>query len=184
MILNSRNNLFFFEFPKGFIPQFVIDKYKPYLNRIPGNLLEEPLDLINYTIQGVTTPTLGFDPPELGTNDGTSIYFRGALPTQNIIGREFSVTMQLIDGYINYWIMLETLLFYHHDTQKENDYLPPFSLRFLDSEGNALVNMKLVEPIYKNISEITLSYSANSPEFETFQVDFNYNLLELNVELD
>jgi len=44
--------------------------------------------------------------------------------------------------------------------------------------------MKLVEPIYKNISEITLSYSANSPEFETFQVDFNYNLLELNVELD
>ena len=41
MILNSRNNLFNFKFPRHFIPAEVADKYKKYLNRMPGNIIEE-----------------------------------------------------------------------------------------------------------------------------------------------
>ena len=50
MILNSRNNLFEFKFPRKFIPEEVAAKYKNYLNRIPGSVLSEPVDYINYSI--------------------------------------------------------------------------------------------------------------------------------------
>ena len=39
MVLNSRNNSFDFRFPRGFIPTEVADKYRKYLNKIPGSLL-------------------------------------------------------------------------------------------------------------------------------------------------
>jgi len=56
MILNSRNNLYNFKFPRNFIPKEVADKYKKYLNRMPGNILTEPIDFINYSIQGINLP--------------------------------------------------------------------------------------------------------------------------------
>jgi hypothetical protein len=58
MILNSRNNLFNFKFPRKFIPEEVAEKYRNYLNRVPGNLLTEPIDFINYSVQGIGIPGL------------------------------------------------------------------------------------------------------------------------------
>ena len=49
MLLDARNNLFEFHFPRNFIPKEIADKYKPYLNRMPGNVIEDPLDFLNYT---------------------------------------------------------------------------------------------------------------------------------------
>ena len=74
MILNSRNNLFNFKFPRTFVPKEVADKYRKYLNRMPGNLITEPIDFINYSIQGVALPGLSFDPIEQAPNDGTITY--------------------------------------------------------------------------------------------------------------
>ena len=62
MLLDARNNLFEFHFPRNFIPKEISDKYKPYLNRMPGNIIEEPLDFLNYTIQSVNLPGMGFEP--------------------------------------------------------------------------------------------------------------------------
>ena len=113
MILNSRNNLYDFRFPRKFVPEEVANKYKSYLNRIPGSLLAEPIDYINYSIQGINVPGISFDPITQADNDGTTRYHRGAVPIQNTIQREFTVTMQLLDGFINYWIMMDTLLYYY-----------------------------------------------------------------------
>ena len=52
MILNSRNNSYDFRFPRKFIPEEVTQKYKKYLNKVPGGLLAEPIDFVNYSIQG------------------------------------------------------------------------------------------------------------------------------------
>ena len=77
MILNSRNNLFNFKFPRTFIPKEVADKYRQYLNRMPGNLITEPIDFVNYSIQGVNLPGVSFDPIQVSPNDGTITYHRG-----------------------------------------------------------------------------------------------------------
>ena len=73
MLLNARNNLFEFNFPKTFMPDEVSEKYKQYLNRIPGNVIEEPLAFINYTIQSINIPGIGYDAVEQQQYPGRNV---------------------------------------------------------------------------------------------------------------
>jgi hypothetical protein len=182
MILNSRNNLYDFRFPRNFIPKEVADKYKTYLDRIPGSLLAEPIDYINYSIQGINIPGVSFDPTTQADNDGTTRYHRGAVPIQNTINREFTVTMQLLDGFINYWIMMDTLLYYYARTTKDA-YTPPITLRILDAEGASVAYMEFQKPIMNSINELSLNMAQNVAEFSTFEVTFFYNKLDLRIEI-
>jgi len=183
MILNSRNNLYDFRFPRKFVPEEVANKYKSYLNRIPGSLLAEPIDYINYSIQGINVPGISFDPITQADNDGTTRYHRGAVPIQNTIQREFTVTMQLLDGFINYWIMMDTLLYYYARSTKE-PYTLPLTLRILDAEGASVAYMEFQKPIMNSINELSLNMAQNVAEFNTFEVSFFYNKLDLRLEIE
>jgi len=183
MILNSRNNLYDFRFPRKFVPEEVANKYKSYLNKIPGSLLAEPIDYINYSIQGINVPGISFDPITQADNDGTTRYHRGAVPIQNTIQREFTVTMQLLDGFINYWIMMDTLLYYYARSTKE-PYTQPLTLRILDAEGASVAYMEFQKPIMNSINELSLNMAQNVAEFNTFEVSFFYNKLDLRLEIE
>ena len=183
MILNSRNNSYDFRFPRKFIPDEVVEKYKKYLNKVPGGLLAEPIDFVNYSIQGVNIPGISFDPVTQADNDGTTRYHRGAVPIQNTIQREFTVTFQLLDGFINYWIMMDTLLYYYARTTKE-PYIEPFTLRILDAEGASVAYMQFEKIIMNSINELNLTMSENVADFATFEVNFFYNKLNLRMEID
>ena len=183
MILNSRNNSYDFRFPRNFIPEEVVEKYKKYLNRVPGGLLAEPVDFVNYSIQGINIPGITFDPITQADNDGTTRYHRGAVPIQNTIQREFTVTFQLLDGFINYWIMMDTLLYYYARTTKE-PYIEPFTLRILDAEGASVAYMQFEKIIMNSINELNLTMSENVADFATFEVNFFYNKLNLRMEID
>ena len=182
MILNSRSNLYNFKFPKRFIPQEVSDKYKPYLNRMPGNLIEEPIDFINYTVQGISMPGISFDPAEQDFNDGTIVYKRGYVPVQNLIDRELTVEFQLLDGFVNYWILVDALL-YHYNRENEKPYIDDLKLQITDSEGIHVMSVVFEKPIMKSISELELNMSNNIAEFSTFSVSFSYNKFNLYNEL-
>jgi len=183
MILNSRNNLYNFKLPRNFIPQEVADKYRKYLNRMPGNILTEPIDFINYSIQGINLPGVSFDPVTQNNNDGTVRYHRGAQPLQNLIEREFTVTMQLLDGFINYWIMNDTLLYYYSKEERQ-PFLEDLKLQIMDSEGIHVISAQFHQPILKSISELDLNMSQNVAEFNTFNLTFNYNKYSLVLEID
>lgn len=183
MILNSRNNLFNFKFPRNFIPVEVADKYRKYLNRMPGNLMSEPIDFINYSIQGVALPGISFDPIEQMPNDGTTTYHRGAIPIQNTVERQFTVEMQLLDGYINYWIMQDTLLYYYsRDNRKP--FTDDLKLQILDAEGIHVMSAVFEKPIMNSITELELNMSSNVAEFNTFTLNFYYNKFNLKLEID
>ena len=152
MILNSRNNSFDFRFPRKFVPEEVANKYRKYLNKVPGGLLAEPIDFVNMSIQGINIPGISFDPVTQEDNDGTTRYHRGAIPIQNTIQREFTVTMQLLDGFINYWIMMDTLLYYYARSTKR-PYTDPLTLRILDAEGASVAFMEFDKPIMNSINE-------------------------------
>jgi len=183
MILSSRNNSFDFKFPRKFIPQEIVDKYKKYLNKVPGALLAEPIDYINYSIQGVNIPGVSFEPITQQDNDGSTRYHRGAVPIQNTITREFTVTMQLLDGFINYWIMMDTLLYYYARSTKE-PYCTDVTLRILDAEGASVAYMEFQKPILKSINDLNLTFSENVAAFSTFELNFVYNKLDLRIEVD
>jgi len=183
MILNSRNNLFEFKFPSHFIPDDVANKYKDYLGKIPGTLLERPIDFINMSVQSINLPGITFDPISQADNDGTTRYHRGRIPVQNTVQRQFSVTLQLLDGYINYWIMVDTLLYYYAD-QTRDKYTPDIKLRILDAEGLGVASIAFEKPILHQISELNLSMAENVAEFNTFTLDFYYNKFEIKIDID
>jgi len=183
MILNSRNNLFNFKFPRTFIPKEVADKYRVYLNRMPGNIMTEPIDFINYSIQGISIPGITFDPIEQSPNDGTITYHRGAQPIQNTIERQFTVEMQLLDGYINYWILQDTLLYYY-SREKREPFMNDLKLQILDAEGIHVMSAVFEKPIMNSITELDLNMSSNIAEFNTFTLNFYYNKFNLKLEID
>ena len=183
MVLNSRNNSFDFRFPRKFIPEPVAEKYKKYLNKVPGALLSEPVDFVNYSIQGLNIPGISFDPITQADNDGTTRSHRGAVPIQNTVQREFTVTFQLLDGYINYWIMIDTLLYYYARSTKQ-PYIDPITLRILDAEGASVAYMEFNQIIMNSINELSLSMSENVADFSTFECTFVYNKLDLRLEID
>ena len=183
MILNSRNNLFNFRFPRTFIPKEVVEKYSKYLNRMPGNLVTEPVDFINYSIQGIQLPGISFDPIQQSPNDGTITYHRGSIPIQNTIERQFTVEMQLLDGYINYWIMQDTLLYYYSKAKKE-PFINDLKLQILDAEGIHIMSAIFEKPIMNSISNLELNMSSNIAEFNTFEINFYYNKFNIILEID
>jgi hypothetical protein len=183
MILNSRNDLFDFRFPSNFIPKEIADKYEPYLNRIPGNLFERAIDFINYGIQGINLPGITFDPVSQSDNDGTTRYFRGKVPIQNTIERQFTVTMQLMDGYINYWIMTDILLYYYAETTKQK-HLEDLNLGITDAEGILMSSVVFEKPIMNQISELSLNMAENVAEFSTFDINFYYNKFNIKIQSD
>lgn len=183
MILNSRNNLFNFKFPRNFVPQAVVDKYKVYLKRMPGNLIEEPVDYINYSVQGINLPAITFEPIQQSPNDGTTMYHRGLVPIQNTIDRQFSIEFQLLDGYINYW-MLQDLLLYYYNRENTKPFLDDLKLQILDAEGIQVMSVVFEKPILNSISELQLNFSSNVAEFQTFTCNFYYNKFNLKLEID
>ena len=150
---------------------------------MPGNIIEEPIDFINYSIQGVALPGISFDPIEQSPNDGTTTYHRGAIPIQNTIERQFTVEMQLLDGYINYWIMQDTLLYYY-SRQNRNPFADDLKLQILDAEGIHVMSAVFEKPIMNSITELELNMSSNIAEFSTFSLNFYYNRFNLKLEID
>lgn len=183
MILNSRNNLFMFSFPKGFCPEEVSNRYKKYLTRIPGNLITEPIDFLSYSVQSISYPTTTYDPVEQSGIRGTR-YYRTARPIRDLISNDLTITMQLLDGYINYWMMLDILTYWYNFDEPEMFIPPGMSVRILDSEGLVVVTTEFKNVLYKEIGSLDMSFSNNSVDFTTFDINFTYNWVQIGLELD
>ena len=183
MLLNSRNNLFQFNFPKTFMPKEVSNKYKAYLNRIPGNVIEEPIDFINYTIQSINIPGMGYDAVEQSKYPGRNVQWRDAKPVQELFQKEATITFQLVDGFINYWMMLD-ILKYYYSFENRQPFIEDLNVRMMDSEGQAIVTARLSRVLMKSISDLSLSFASNVAEFNTFDLTLGYNELDVVIELN
>ena len=200
MFLNARSDLFKVEFPRTFIPKEIKDKYAPYVFAMP-TMINDVTDLVNYTIQSVTIPTMNWTPVEqvkpqqadrsaevpsqnsLGqstTAAGRTRRWRSSLNYQEIFTKEFQVTFQLIDGHVNYWIMLDTLLWYYDRKNKER-FTESIPVRILDAEGNVMFTALFLDTLFIGLTEYQLSYSDLSQEFKTFDASFVYNTLKLDL---
>jgi len=201
MFLNARSDLFKIEFPRNFIPETIRQKYEPYVFNMP-TMINDVTDLVNYTIQSVKIPTMNYTPVEqvipdkknpmsredLSKNSlGNSITrsarthrWRSSQNYQEIFTKEFEITFQLIDGHVNYWIMLDTLLYYY-DFKNKDRFLESIPVRILDSEGNVMYTALFIDTLFTGLTEYELSYSNLSQEFKTFSATFQYNTLKLEM---
>ena len=80
--------------------------------------------------------------------------------------------MQLLDGFINYWIMMDTLLWYYARSTKQAYIIDPLCLRILDAEGASVAYMEFTDCIMNSINELNLNFAENVASFNTFEVTF------------
>ena len=182
MLVSARNNQFQFNFPRTFIPTVIADKYRPYLNRMPGNMITEPIDFFNYGIQSINLPGPSFDPVEQLDWESVTRKYRSSFPNQQNYDKTLQITLNAFDGFINYWMAVD--LFGHYYESKENHYLPePVGIQMIDGEGNILVNCHLKKVLFTSIGALDLNFSSNTIEFQTFDLTFTYDYLDINVNL-
>ena len=183
MFLSGRNNQFKFEFPRTFIPSEIGDKYKSYLNRLPAGLIKDPISYFNYGIQSINFPGPSFDPVSQNDFPGNTRKYRSSIPTQELYDKTFTVTFKAFDGWVNYWLAFE-LYNYYYSLPGNKPHLPEgIGIQFIDGEGNILVTAKLSQMIMSSITPLNLNFSSNTIEFETFDIEFNYNILDIELNL-
>lgn len=182
MLLNSRQNGFFFQFPKEFFPKEIEEKYLGYVKRmpIPYDTLR---DFMNASIQQISFPSFtAIDSVEQTRPGGYRQNHKSATNIQNLVRRDFSITFKLGEGFINYWIMYDSIVQFL-DFQNENGYLPDLILRLLDNHGVVMASITLQQSIYTSLSEVQLNYSSTTPNFSTFTVGFKCNYVQTKLEI-
>lgn len=181
MILNARANSFYFVFPKGFFPPGVQDKYFQYIKSqsIPYDTLTQ---YMNSTIQSVTFPALSATNVTQVRPLGKTITYQSATPVQNMFSQGFSVTFRMAEGFINYFVMLETML-EHLNFKNPDLFVENLPLQTLDNNGNVISTCQFKGVTLASLSELNLNYTQNAPTPTTFTVGFNYNYFFIDLEM-
>jgi len=180
MLLNPKSSSFYFVFPKGFFPPKVVDKYLPYLKKQPI-----PFDTVsaymNSTIRSVGFPSMTIDSVEQVRPLGKKINYKSGTPVQELFSKDFAIQFKLVDGFINYFIMLDTILHFL-DFENPDLFIQDLPLRVMDNEGNIVTSVSFQGVTLTSFSEIELAYTSNAPQASSFNVGFKCNYIDIVLE--
>jgi hypothetical protein len=109
--------------------------------------------------------------------------YKSSKPVKDLFTREISLTMKITDAYLNYFIFLENSLNFL-DFSNPKQTLGPIRLMLLNNEGYSISSIIFNNPILKSQTGIKLSYSSVTPQFNTFEIKFQYFDFKLEVDFD
>lgn len=177
----SRKDLFIVAFPREFISNEIETFYQPYVKRMPS-YIDSPRELVKSTVQAITIPSFGYDVvstiyKDKYTPSGITRQNRGSLNVQDLSNKSLEITFKMINGYVNYWIMLDTF-FEKYAYENNNPYMFDLPVHIIDNDGNIMFTRVFKDCIFSAISEFQISYGDNVAGFDTFTITFNYTLTE------
>jgi len=177
----SRKDLFYVAFPKKFISDGIEEFYKPYVKRMP-TYIDSPRELVKATLQAVTIPSIGYaavDPFYKEKYSPTAItrQNRASINPQDLSDKSITLTFKMINGYVNYWILLDAFN-EHYDFSNAERYMFDLPVHILDNDGTVVFSRIFKDCIFTEITEYQLSYSENFAGFDTFSITFNYTTSE------
>lgn len=183
MLLPARNNQFEFFFAKTFIPDEIEKRYMPYLDRIPGNMFGRCIDYVNYGIQGFNMQSTQFDVVE--QYDRKTPYnriYRSPFSPEKLMSKEFTVTNQLYDGYVNYFLMLD--LFHYYYSSAGDKFIPgvPF-MRVMDGNGYEIFTIEYKNVLFTSIDGLDFNFSSNTIDMKTFSCTFRAQEAEIKLAI-
>jgi hypothetical protein len=180
MLLNPKGNSFYFVFPRGFFPPPVVDKYLPYIKKQPIPF-DNINDYMNSTIQTIGFPSMNIDSVEQIRNLGKKISYKSSTPVQDLFSQDFTVGFKNVDGFVNYFIMLDTILHFLNFKNPQL-HLQDLPLRIMDNEGNIVMSVTFQGTILTSYSELQLSYASNANQFTPFTLGFKCNYIDIVLE--
>jgi len=138
-------------------------------------------DYISSTIQSIEFPGWEMDMPQQRRLLGAEQDFRSSKSVKDLFKRDFTITFQLADGFLNYFIFLENAINYLDFTQPEQ-YFDLMKLGMLNNEGFLVSHIDFRKVVLRGMSNVQLSHSAVSQEFNTFEATFTYNDWRLHLD--
>ena len=183
--LSGKNNNFRFRFPKVFVPDAIEEKYRPFLQRIPGCMCESVIDFINYSIKNVeiqVSPN-AYEPIEQidrGTPYGRK-YRSDAYPDM-IFNKEMNISFQLDSAYLIWAILAELYLLYYCS---EDAYLPSTpGFEILDCYGKVMYRITFDRLLFTSVSGLEFDFSSNTIEQKVINTTFMANRVDIKFEPD
>lgn len=180
MLLNPKLNSFYFNFPKGFFSDRVTKKYEKYIEKQPIPF-DNVSQYVNSTIQAIGIPGLSIDSVEQIRPLGKRVNYKSATPVQDLFTQEFTIGFRNVDGFINYFIMMDTIVDFLNFGNPEL-FISDLPVRIMDSEGNVVVSITFQEVIFTSFSNIDLNFTNNSPQFMSFTLGFKCNYIDIRFE--
>ena len=177
MYRNTKNNLLYFRFPPGFIPDHIEEKYNLLLKQYQSPF-KSTREFINSLVIGVTFPSLSYENVQQAHARATR-NFRGGTDVFRGIDKEFSIDLRLTEGYLSYFILYETIIWWNDDPEVTDEYLPNFLFKTLDLRGKEVATIEYKEILVNSIGELAVSFSEVDPSFNTFSVGFVSNLIDI-----
>lgn len=173
MYLDSRHSGFILLFPPTFYDPEMKKTYKGYVKQmlLPYETLD---DFMSSTVQGVSFPGWDMSMVTQIRKYGKEQDFKNAKPVEDLIEREITVTFQITDGFMNYFIFLNNAINYLNFKNKEQ-YFDIMTLGWMSREGNLLGYINFKKVIMHGMSQFKLSYASMAQEFSTFDVKFKFN---------
>jgi len=181
-ILNTRASSYYFIFPKGFFPDRIKKKYEDYIKKQPIPY-DNVQDFLNSTIQSVSMPSLTMDSVQQVRKLGKIIKYKNSIPVQDLFNKDFSISFRVVDGFINYWVFMETVL-YFLNFKNEDLFIQSLPLRLLDNEGNIMVSLKFSEVLFAGFSELEMNATQYDPQDTSFTINFTANYIDIDLEFD
>ena len=180
MLLNPKSSSFYFNFPKGFFSERVTEKYKKYIERQPIPF-DSVQSYVNSTIQSIGFPSMTIDSVEQIRPLGKKIAYKGSTPVQDLFSKDFSINFKMADGFINYFIMLDTVLDFVNFAN-EQTFVQNLPVRIMDNDGNIVTSVTFQEVLFTSFSELELNYTNNNPSYTSFTLGFKCNYLDIVLE--
>jgi hypothetical protein len=183
--LSGKNNNFRFAFPKTFIPQDIEDKYSPILNRIPGNMCENVLDFLNYSIKSVNLQVSPNEYETINQRDRGTPYERirrsNAYPDA-LFNKVMSITFQLDQAYIIWSILTDLFIYYY--CSDEDKFIPPFpGMEILDCYHKIMYRIDFNDVLFTSVSGLEFDFSNDSVEQKTIETTWKVSKININFKI-
>jgi len=136
------------------------------------------------TIQSINIPGMNIDTVEQTRQFGKKITYKSSTPVQDLFNKDFNITFRLVDGFINYFIILDSILNFLNFANDEL-FTTDIPVRILDNEGNVILSVLFKDVLIIGISPLDLNYTNNNNMVsENFSLSFRYNYINMKLEID
>ena len=181
MRIAAQSSQFIFNLPVDFIEPYLYEQFQKLMDKnfIPYDTV---LEYINSTIKEIVFPSSSYENKEQVLRRGKVVGWKDSKSVFDTFTNEIDITFRSVDSYINYFIMLQLLVEFYLNNDKNQ--IPMFNIQILDKDGSLIYTIIFEEVLLKSIGELRLGYQMYDIGEKTFNITFRYNFLDIIWNID
>lgn len=174
--LSSPNNMFVYNLPLDFVPDYLEERYMPLLKNMKKPFLTS-LDYLNSTILDISWPSITLPTVTQINKYGKETFWKGAQNIYDTFDKTGTITFSNVDGNLNYMMIMECLINGYLNTKKPYD--SNLVLTLVDQNRKAIFFAQYRSVIFTYQDGNKFGYNDQTIQNKTFTVNFVFNYMDL-----